>query len=571
MTSILRHFPYSKFWPHQEEILLELEDNFRSYEYIFLEAPTGFGKSVIAYTLAKWVQSEFGEYSHFCVADKYLQDQYLRDFKDLVLMKGKVNFNCVHDQNLTFSTCDVADCAVVENFDCPHKPTLKREDEYSIHSSILRDDHGVVFDWYKITGKRCLYWKQKDMAIRNDLTIHNYFYFLYEQNYAKQFNRRGLGVFDEGHIAEDVLLQFIKYDIFLRSLNSILERGNEKVVIPRCDNMNDWIAWLRYLLRLLESESVTTAFKRISIQVEFRTARRDDQSLERDSRLLVRYKNMKSKLTDTIVLMLADKENWVWERRDERVTFKPVTVREYAEKLFGFTNKKLLMSATFLNLEKMKDMLGIKDDAKFIRVEESNFLVKNRPFILDLQGRASYRTLDTYLTKALDRIDNFYIPSFRADKGVIHTHTNRIARFIVKNSKFRNIMMTNVDNRERREKVFQRFFDSYAPKIMVTPSMRMGVDLKDDLCRWQLIVKVPYPSLADPQIKKRLELDQEWYDWTTLVSLIQTYGRGCRSTTDWCKTFILDSSFEWLARKNREMLPVWFKEAIIKDGVQEFY
>jgi len=220
------------------------------------------------------------------------------------------------------------------------------------------------------------------------------------------------------------------------------------------------------------------------------------------------------------------------------------------------------MSATILDHEKLKRFLGIKEDVKFLQVSKSTFPVENRPFIQAYVGKASRKTLDRYLPRLVQVIDTDYISKKSDTKGVIHTHTNKIAEYILRMSKHSNIMLTNVGNKKKREYVFKEFFEANPPKVMVSPSMGLGVDLKDDRCRWQLIVKIPYPDLSDPQIAKRMEIDPEWYDYITCMALIQTYGRGCRSKNDYCETFITDSMFMWLYQKNLKIFPSWFREAL---------
>ena len=41
--------------------------------------------------------------------------------------------------------------------------------------------------------------------------------------------------------------------------------------------------------------------------------------------------------------------------------------------------------------------------------------------------------------------------------------------------------------------------------------MAEGIDLKDDLSRFQIITKVPYPNLGDERIKIRCNKDYIWY------------------------------------------------------------
>ncbi len=237
--NILSYFPFQTFRPYQEKILKDLEDNISSYNMFMLEAPTGFGKSAVAYTLAKYLQQELGLLSHFVVADKYLQEQYLnstlepipskfpelegvefeleidpqeqyiRAYPELVMVKGRGNFICPYNP-IGDVTCDKAMCTIIEGYDCPHKPRPERI-ETLMGSMPVFDEYGVLYDWSyvdDIGAIHCLYWAQKDNGIRSDMTIHNYYYFLYEQNFAKSFAKRELGIFDEAHIIEKILMGF---------------------------------------------------------------------------------------------------------------------------------------------------------------------------------------------------------------------------------------------------------------------------------------------------------------------------------------------------------------------------
>ena len=556
--NILSYFPYQSFRPQQEKILKELEDYISSFNFFMLEAPTGFGKSAVAYALAKWIQGEYGSLSHICVADKFLQEQYLSSFSDLVMVKGRGNFICPYSP-IGDITCDKAMCTVIERYDCPHKPRRERIETITGSMPVF-DEHGVLYDWSytdEIGATHCPYWAQKDAGIRNDITVNNYHYFLYENNFAKSFARRELGVFDECHIIENVLMGFVEKNILLNTLNAIWRERHPderyRFKIPYLSDIDQWADWIYGVWDAL-----------LTLNVYYGELIKTDSVKQEDATKFRRYKDMIDRLKTATELLSSDPDNWVYLREDDRVTFKPVTIREFSPYLFSHVNKSLLMSATILDHEKLKRYLGIEEDVKFIRVDESTFPVENRPIYQDHRGKATAKTMEKYLPQMLDRIDNYYIPNKGENKGVIHTHTHKIAEYILRNSEHSDIMVSNTGNVNARDKVFQDFFDTDAPCVMVSPSMNLGVDLFDERCRWQVIVKIPYPYLGDPQIRKRMEIDPDWYDYQTLMSLIQCYGRGCRSTTDWCETYVTDTMFAWLISKNKDSLPKWFSEAIGK-------
>ena len=88
------------------------------------------------------------------------------------------------------------------------------------------------------------------------------------------------------------------------------------------------------------------------------------------------------------------------------------------------------------------------------------------------------------------------------------------------------------------------------------------MDLKDELSRFQVLVKVPYPDLSERRTRVKLERDPGWYDWQTDLRLVQTYGRSIRSDTDHAVTYVLDSNFPQFVRRHGELFPEYFLEAL---------
>jgi len=566
--TIISHFPFQSMRPYQKDVMDSIESWWDSYNYIFLEAPTGFGKSPVAYAIAKWLFKENNSYTHFLVSDIYLQNQYLRDFNDIALIKGRSNFICsVAKRNVThlydseypeYPDCADAPCILDTEYPCAYKPKrvgknspLEDVDEDEAESPF--DEFGVKFNWADIEDPHCSYWKQKDIAIHSPLTIHNYHYFLNEMMFSHSFAHRELSILDEAHTIESMLMSFIEMAVTRRTLKRITDTFEHTPInIPYHNDIMSWRLWLGELRQTMQA-----------ILNKFGTARQVSSQgvspAEIRNRLLVM--GLIEKVSLLISNISTNPDNWVWNNTDEGVVFRPVTVAPFAHSaLFEHTNKHLLVSATILDSERLKSYLGIKEDVKFLRVGSSNFPPANRPLFVRPVGKATQATLNKYLSDMLQYLDHTIIPQNISHKGVIHTHTNAIAQFILTNSIHRRVMMSNLD--QNREDVFQSFFESSPPMIMVTPSMRLGVDLHDDLARWQVLCKVPYPYLGDPQIKKRSEIDGGWYEWQTLMSLIQTYGRVCRSDSDWGNTFILDGKFNDIIYKNWQIIPKWFKEAI---------
>ena len=115
---------------------------------------------------------------------------------------------------------------------------------------------------------------------------------------------------------------------------------------------------------------------------------------------------------------------------------------------------------------------------------------------------------------------------------------------------------------KQKEEQMQKYI-YYDDSILVGPTLVEGIDLPDDLCRINIILKVPYPNLGSNLIKKKIELFPLWYDSTTSNDIIQSIGRGVRNANDYCTTFILDGCFSWLYQKTKEQYPLDFAKRLI--------
>ncbi|MEM6431580.1 MAG: helicase C-terminal domain-containing protein, partial [Deinococcota bacterium] len=118
------------------------------------------------------------------------------------------------------------------------------------------------------------------------------------------------------------------------------------------------------------------------------------------------------------------------------------------------------------------------------------------------------------------------------------------------------------DSSSGRDSALERHCNSKDPTVLLTPSMTEGIDLAGDLSRWQIICKIPYPYLGDPQVTRRKERDPAWYDWHTTLTVVQAYGRSIRSEDDYAVTYLLDADFPNFLKRQKRRLPSWFLEAV---------
>jgi ATP-dependent DNA helicase DinG len=98
--------------------------------------------------------------------------------------------------------------------------------------------------------------------------------------------------------------------------------------------------------------------------------------------------------------------------------------------------------------------------------------------------------------------------------------------------------------------------------VILSPSFTEGFDFADDMARWQVIAKMPYPYLGDKQVAAKKEADPEWYAMRTVMTVIQASGRICRNEKDHGVTYITDADFNHLWERYGYMFPNWWKEAL---------
>ena len=150
------------------------------------------------------------------------------------------------------------------------------------------------------------------------------------------------------------------------------------------------------------------------------------------------------------------------------------------------------------------------------------------------------------------------------DSGILHTGSYAVAMWLVKELKNKishKIHHHNPDDDIKRNDAITMFMDSNKPSILISPSCTEGLDLKDDLARFAMIVKTPFGFLGDQWIKRRMEMSSEWYRRRAITDIIQGGGRIVRSADDEGTVYILDGSFGYLYSQSIGMVPEWWKNS----------
>jgi ATP-dependent DNA helicase DinG len=571
MTSTIQtYFPFPSIREKQKKVLDMIESAINSgYRQIFFEAPTGFGKTPVAITLARYLGS-----SHICTATKDLQTQYRRDFPFVVDVKGRSNFPCIVKEDMGLEeSCNYGPCIKDDMYDCSYKTRLidyRVEGQGTLHEIVKLDSFAerkylekmrskpklVDLDW-----RPCHYYHQKWIGNQATHTVYNYRYFLSDIFYAGATQRRKLLVLDEAHQLENEVGDFRSFTVRKNMLPFL------KMQMPD-NNIDDIETWLNFCVKLKErlfefTEKAQGIIERSNqkVSLEPYTEKNLIDALELD-------KNLAGVIDD----MKTNKDNWIVSgvQRDTanqllKATLTPLDISSYFDTIFDKGSVSLLMSATILSKDHLCKTTGLDPEkAKFIRIEDSDFPVKNRPIHMMNVAWLSAKTMNASMPKIAQAVDNI-MSIHKNEKGIIHTTSYSQLQFIRGNlSKQNASRLIETSSSLDRSEVLRKHYESKNQTVLISPSLHLGVDLKDDLSRFQVIVKVPYPDLTDKKIAAKKDRDPKWYTWNTVLRLVQAYGRSIRSSDDYATTYVLDSSVSYLLKNAHDLMPKWFTEAVVQ-------
>jgi Rad3-related DNA helicase len=188
--------------------------------------------------------------------------------------------------------------------------------------------------------------------------------------------------------------------------------------------------------------------------------------------------------------------------------------------------------------------------------------VENRPVNVFKLGSMSARNIEETFP-GLCRISSSILDAHHDSKGIIHCHSyklgDRLYAYFSGTPHGHRIIYP--DSSSKRRAALERHMRNGEPTVLLSPSISEGYSFDDDLARFQIITKMPFPDLRDHQVAAREQQDPEWYTLQTVMSIIQACGRSVRSDTDFAHTYILDSDFVWLTEKNPHFFPKWFTKA----------
>jgi Rad3-related DNA helicase len=409
-----------------------------------------------------------------------------------------------------------------------------------------------------ITREFCHYYEQKYRALTSSHSIWNYASYFqlmkFNRNAYAEYVSRPIAIFDEAHKIEDQIIQFIGVDIYNGLLTECGINANTydlkdtDMIIQLLDDLAS--EYSNQIKNLLESKSFM---------------------LNPDYVVLAKLESRYEKMSNAHAEIYSNKNNFVINDPyiDERgnfrsVSIKPLDISKYVKTFFDIENQ-IFMSAT-IDKDSFCENVGL-DPSKvgFVDTPRSPFSPDKRRINFLNTKKLSYSSSKDDEITVIKKIDDI-MSEHANERGLILTSSEKRC-FDIKNNlseKNRNrirICHSRNENGMTQDEILQEHsFDEDG--VLLSSSLWEGVDLKDDLSRFQIIAKVPYPNLSEKRTKVKMQNFPLWYKSQTLTKLLQGFGRSIRSEDDWAVTYVLDSAASDLLLQSKSMIPKAYQDVL---------
>ena len=545
----------AKYKPRKEqkEALNFIESEYQKNKlnkFFLMNLPVGVGKSHLALMIADWYKKNVNRMAKVDIItnSKILQDQYSGTYESISDLKGKENYEC-------------------ESYSCSCA-------------------QGAEFNRLnKTTCESCPYNSSRESFISGGISLTNfYLYILYAIYNTKLLESRDSRVLivDEAHEFDDVMSDFISIKI-TESIVKKFKFSSEYDIIKKLKSITSISQYVDFL-RYLSGEIVTTVESMEGgMSSQSRNVREDKRDLKiskvlktknSDVKVMQLINDLKQYQTKIEIFLKEYKENpnnWVLETgyneklKQKELSLEPIWAYDYLDKyVFSNYDMVFLMSGTILDKNLFCQLNGLDVSKAVYYSIGSPFPLKNRPIYYMPVGKMSYKSKDETFKRYIPYIQKL-LDKYKNKKGIIHTNSFELAKWIENSIKDPRLIFHDSSNKDEMLKLHK---ESDKPTVIVSPSMDTGVSFDNDDARFQIIAKVPYPSLASQKNKLRQSNNPDWYSWKTVSGIIQMTGRPVRSNLDYADTIIIDGGFGDVIKHSSQFLPDWVQEAIKKVNVK---
>lgn len=253
-----------------------------------------------------------------------------------------------------------------------------------------------------------------------------------------------------------------------------------------------------------------------------------------------------------------DAQNWIEDSTAQAFQFEILHPKAYAERvLWQGAKKVVLVSATLTS--KTLDLLGIAPHEVTTWECPSRFPIARRPVWYLPTVQVKWPVTPAQITALTVKMDQI-LRSRPSVKGIGHTVSYKLGQTLHDKSGEQARLRLHGSG-TTASSVVKTFKLSPSPDVLLSPAIDTGVDFPDDECRFQLVFRLPFPSTQSKIVQARAHYDKDYVPYLMVQRLVQSVGRGVRSETDWCETFILDDKWAWARGVYKAMMPQWFRSA----------
>jgi ATP-dependent DNA helicase DinG len=563
LNNFVQHF-FGKDFQYrngQREIILDILNFYtENPEGLYLlDAPTGAGKSIIGMAVAGALAFE-KKRGYILASDLSLQEQYENDINKFNMpwgsIKGVDNYTCdVNYEKFSLGDCRVRNMAMkdIRNLHC-----------YST----------------------CGYYSNRAKAITSPVSLLNYAYWLIQRNYVapkvtdEPFEIRDFTICDEAHKITEIVQNHFSPSINdatvsrLENLRDFISKEFNMGVMVDREKLQNVISQLfkeednsKLMFLLSEFEHYLGEFvKKANASKDYigKTYKGRDipRNLWKGLSLCDWVKDLHCKFEDyNMILTEVGGHMMVKNPSTNKIVFNCIEEGYMMGNYFHSQAKfRLMMTATMGSSKDFIHNIRANGAIKYKRID-SNFDFSNSPIYFYSKRKMSINEKDKTLPWIYETI-NKVLDKHSEESGIIHSASYDITNKIFENlaPRHRNRVLIYQDSEEKRE--ILRDFNNRKNAVLMGPSILEGLDLSQDKSRFQVFAKVPYPNLQDRYVKAKIKAVPSWYNWKSIIAILQGVGRSVRSQEDWAITYFLDGNLADLMHSNRSAFPQEFKDRL---------
>jgi Rad3-related DNA helicase len=382
-SSLGLHVPGDTWRPLQRETVEAVSGG--NAPAVLLEAPTGFGKSLLAAAVARVTRGKIV----IVTQTLQLQEQYLRQFPFMQALAGKSSFLC-QLKGLEATAVNEAPCQT--GMACKTRPT-------------------------------CPYFLQAKRARSSRVIITNY-----AKVVSSFLGRPDFLICDEGHLLERQILA--SYTIRLR----YDEMAAAGFPVPPFGSIHEAANWATGKLGLVQHEMQSLELvTRDQDYIKSTVSRQRYQQLRAVSFPLDRLSNA------------APTTLWSIEPYRSVMCIRPIWASEHVHEFFASPKRLLIQSAT-LDPDRVSGILGIK---KYQAITlPSEFPVERRPIYYWPVAKMGIKSSDADLAAIMEAVD-IILEHYPKSRGIIHSVNWTITAAIEKMSQHKHRLIVQPRGKKR--------------------------------------------------------------------------------------------------------------------------